>query len=153
MSDAESLDQWERLTVADALEPVQFEPQQEVVVQGQAGNDFFIIVEVSTHCYRPRFTATLRELRRTNSPGPCWMVCWTDSSFRIKICVIFVLCAKVPVQCWRARKYYSESEVQSEPSERTTVFTQPEVTWVNLRDARSGACCGSIPASALGSWS
>lgn len=41
----ESLDEWERLTVADALEPVTFEPQQEVVVQGQPGNDFFIIVE------------------------------------------------------------------------------------------------------------
>ena len=43
---AESLDKWERCTVADALEPVTFEPDQEVVVQGQAGNDFFIIVEV-----------------------------------------------------------------------------------------------------------
>jgi len=41
----ESLDKWERCTVADALEPVTFEPEQEVVVQGQAGNDFFIIVE------------------------------------------------------------------------------------------------------------
>jgi len=40
------LDQWERLTVADALEPVTFEASQEVVVQGQAGSDFFIIVEV-----------------------------------------------------------------------------------------------------------
>jgi len=43
----ESLDEWERLTVADALETVVFEPQQEVVVQGQPGNDFFIIVEGS----------------------------------------------------------------------------------------------------------
>ena len=42
----ESLDEWERLTVADALEPVTFEAGQEVVVQGRAGNDFFIIVEV-----------------------------------------------------------------------------------------------------------
>jgi len=43
----ESLDEWERLTVADALETVVFEPEQEVVVQGQPGNDFFIIVEGS----------------------------------------------------------------------------------------------------------
>ncbi|XP_076807866.1 cAMP-dependent protein kinase type I-alpha regulatory subunit-like isoform X2 [Clavelina lepadiformis] len=43
----ESLDKWERLTVADALEPASFEPQEEVVVQGQAGSDFFIIVEGS----------------------------------------------------------------------------------------------------------
>lgn len=41
----ESLDKWERLTVADALEPAQFDNGQEVVVQGQPGNDFFIIVE------------------------------------------------------------------------------------------------------------
>ena len=48
----ESLDQWERLTVADALEPVTFEAGQEVVVQGQAGSDFFIIVEVTIFwCY------------------------------------------------------------------------------------------------------
>ena len=32
--------------MADALEPVTFEAGQEVVVQGQAGSDFFIIVEV-----------------------------------------------------------------------------------------------------------
>merc|ERR1719191_2184070 len=36
----ESLDQWERLTVCDALED-----GEEIVVQGQPGDDFFIIVE------------------------------------------------------------------------------------------------------------
>uniref|UniRef100_F7B2Q7 cAMP-dependent protein kinase type I-beta regulatory subunit n=2 Tax=Ciona intestinalis TaxID=7719 RepID=F7B2Q7_CIOIN len=41
----ESLDKWERLTVADALEPAQFESGQEVVVQGDSGSDFYIIVE------------------------------------------------------------------------------------------------------------
>ena len=39
------LDQWERLTVADALEPVQFNDGDNIVVQGEKGNDFFIIVE------------------------------------------------------------------------------------------------------------
>ena len=43
----ESLDMWERLTVADALEPVQFEDSQEIVRQGEPGEDFFIITEVS----------------------------------------------------------------------------------------------------------
>jgi cAMP-dependent protein kinase regulator len=43
-----SLDEWERLTVADALEPVQFEEGQEVIRQGDPGEDFFIIVEVWT---------------------------------------------------------------------------------------------------------
>ena len=41
-----SLDEWERLTVADALEPVQFEAGHDVIRQGEPGEDFFIIVEV-----------------------------------------------------------------------------------------------------------
>ncbi|KAA8581756.1 hypothetical protein FQN60_003337, partial [Etheostoma spectabile] len=44
----ESLDKWERLTVADALEPVQFEDGQKIVVQGEPGDEFFIILEVNT---------------------------------------------------------------------------------------------------------
>ena len=46
---SESLDQWERHAVADALEPVQFEDGQEIVKQGDAGEDFFIILEVGTN--------------------------------------------------------------------------------------------------------
>lgn len=42
----ETLDEWERLTVADSLEPVQFEDGEVVVKQGDPGDDFFIIVEV-----------------------------------------------------------------------------------------------------------
>ncbi|NWY69898.1 KAP0 kinase, partial [Erithacus rubecula] len=41
----ESLDKWERLTVADALEPVLFEDGQKIVVQGEPGDEFFIILE------------------------------------------------------------------------------------------------------------
>eukprot|EP00118_Oscarella_pearsei_P024927 m.307137 g.307137 ORF g.307137 m.307137 type:complete len:386 (+) comp41945_c0_seq1:251-1408(+) len=41
----ESLDQWERLTVADALEPVAFQDGEPVVTQGEHGDEFFIIVE------------------------------------------------------------------------------------------------------------
>uniref|UniRef100_A0A8C1EHY5 Protein kinase, cAMP-dependent, regulatory, type I, beta n=1 Tax=Cyprinus carpio carpio TaxID=630221 RepID=A0A8C1EHY5_CYPCA len=41
----ESLDKWERLTVADALEPVQSEDGEKIVVQGEPGDDFFIITE------------------------------------------------------------------------------------------------------------
>jgi len=40
-----SLDEWERLTVADSLEPVQYNDGHEVVRQGDRGEDFFIIVE------------------------------------------------------------------------------------------------------------
>ncbi|XP_049554707.1 cAMP-dependent protein kinase type I-beta regulatory subunit isoform X3 [Orcinus orca] len=43
----ESLEKWERLTVADALEPVQFEDGEKIVVQGEPGDDFFIITEWS----------------------------------------------------------------------------------------------------------
>ena len=43
----ENLDKWERLTVADALEPVQFEDGQEIVRQGEPGDDFYIILEVT----------------------------------------------------------------------------------------------------------
>jgi len=41
----ESLDEWERLTVCDALESCTFEDGQKIVEQGQPGDDFFIIVE------------------------------------------------------------------------------------------------------------
>jgi len=41
----ESLEKWERLTVCDALEPCNFEDGEEIVVQGQPGDDFFIIAE------------------------------------------------------------------------------------------------------------
>ncbi|CAL8304580.1 unnamed protein product [Merluccius merluccius] len=44
----ESLDKWERLTVADALEPVQSEDGEKIVVQGDPGDDFFIITETET---------------------------------------------------------------------------------------------------------
>merc|ERR1711970_531922 len=41
----ESLDQWERLTVADSLEAVTFEDGERIVCQGEPGNDFYIILE------------------------------------------------------------------------------------------------------------
>jgi cAMP-dependent protein kinase regulator len=40
----ESLDKWERLSVADALEPVEFAPGATVLKQGDSGTDFFMIV-------------------------------------------------------------------------------------------------------------
>ena len=49
---SESLDQWERHAVADALEPVQFEDGQEIVKQGDAGEDFFIILEVGANHHK-----------------------------------------------------------------------------------------------------
>lgn len=36
--------------MADALEPVQFEDGQKIVVQGEPGDEFFIILEVVRVC-------------------------------------------------------------------------------------------------------
>lgn len=41
----ESLEKWERYTVADALEPCNFEDGETIVKQGEPGDDFYIIVE------------------------------------------------------------------------------------------------------------
>lgn len=42
----DNLEKWERLTVADALEPVRFEAGDCIVQQGDPGDDFYIIIEV-----------------------------------------------------------------------------------------------------------
>lgn len=39
------MDKWERLTVADSLELVNFEDGDTIVKQGEPGDDFYIIVE------------------------------------------------------------------------------------------------------------
>lgn len=44
-SPAESLEKWERYTVADALEPCTFDDGETIVKQGEPGDDFYIIVE------------------------------------------------------------------------------------------------------------
>ena len=41
----DSLYEWERLVIADALEEVEFPAGENIVVQGEDGFDFFIIVE------------------------------------------------------------------------------------------------------------
>uniref|UniRef100_A0A2K5R679 cAMP-dependent protein kinase type I-alpha regulatory subunit n=1 Tax=Cebus imitator TaxID=2715852 RepID=A0A2K5R679_CEBIM len=43
----ESPDKWEHLMVADALEPVKFENLQKIVLQGEPGDEFLIILEGS----------------------------------------------------------------------------------------------------------
>ncbi|KAH6942272.1 hypothetical protein HPB50_002673 [Hyalomma asiaticum] len=50
----ESLDKWERLTVADALEPVTFNDGDIIVEQGMPGDDFFIIEEGSASVLQRR---------------------------------------------------------------------------------------------------
>ncbi|KAB7507865.1 cAMP-dependent protein kinase type I regulatory subunit [Armadillidium nasatum] len=50
----ESLDKWERLTVADSLENVCFDSGETVVRQGEPGDDFFIIVEGTARVLQSR---------------------------------------------------------------------------------------------------
>lgn len=50
----ESLDKWERLTVADSLEQVQFDDGHKIVVQGEHGEDFFIIIEGNAAVFQKR---------------------------------------------------------------------------------------------------
>jgi cAMP-dependent protein kinase regulator len=47
LSCTENLDEWERMTVADALESACFEPGATIVKQGEPGDEFYIIVEGS----------------------------------------------------------------------------------------------------------
>ena len=42
---SEGLDEWERMVIADALEEVMFSAGEDIVVQGDDGFDFFIIVD------------------------------------------------------------------------------------------------------------
>lgn len=60
----DNLDKWERLTVADAFEPVQFEDGQEIVRQGDPGDDFFIITEVRDKTYIHTDSQTVRRTDR-----------------------------------------------------------------------------------------
>ncbi|KAI0210715.1 cAMP-dependent protein kinase regulatory subunit [Lamellibrachia satsuma] len=50
----ENLDKWERLTISDSLETVHFEDGQEIVRQGEPGEDFFIITEGSASVLQQR---------------------------------------------------------------------------------------------------
>ncbi|XP_066155094.1 cAMP-dependent protein kinase type I regulatory subunit isoform X4 [Euwallacea fornicatus] len=64
----ENLDKWERLTVADALEPVSFEDSETIVRQGEPGDDFYIIVEGSAVVKQKR--AEGEEPREVGRLGP-----------------------------------------------------------------------------------
>eukprot|EP00112_Aurelia_sp_Birch-Aquarium-sp1_P021248 Seg567.4 transcript_id=Seg567.4/GoldUCD/mRNA.D3Y31 product="cAMP-dependent protein kinase regulatory subunit" protein_id=Seg567.4/GoldUCD/D3Y31 len=50
----ESLDSWERLTICDSLEPCTFQDAEEIVKQGEPGDEFFIIVEGQAAVYQRR---------------------------------------------------------------------------------------------------
>ncbi|CAF2859130.1 unnamed protein product [Rotaria sp. Silwood2] len=64
----QTLDEWERLTVADSLEPIQFEDGEIVVKQGDPGDDFFIIVEGNGIVYQK--TSELPQAVEVDTLGP-----------------------------------------------------------------------------------
>ena len=41
----DELDKWERLTIADALEEVEFDGGHQIITKGDNGKDFFFILE------------------------------------------------------------------------------------------------------------
>ena len=41
----DELDKWERLTIADALEEVEFDAGHQIITKGDNGKDFFFILE------------------------------------------------------------------------------------------------------------
>ncbi|GFO23657.1 CAMP-dependent protein kinase regulatory subunit [Plakobranchus ocellatus] len=81
----ENLDKWERLTVADALEPVQFEDKEEIVRQGEAGEDFFIILEVRNHVYRSGRASNL-----VVKPQVRW--CGRVATLEVGLCLLMWAC-------------------------------------------------------------
>lgn len=90
MFSAESLDKWERLTVADALEPVQFEDGQKIVVQGEPGDEFFIILEVAGfYSWKQGKKPTCRVLFTWNVVRKNW---WTDERSLTAVKVQLSLC-------------------------------------------------------------
>ncbi|XP_053203765.1 cAMP-dependent protein kinase regulatory subunit-like [Panonychus citri] len=50
----ESLDKWEKLTIADALQPVIYTDGEVIVEQGQPGDDFYIIEDGTAIVYQRR---------------------------------------------------------------------------------------------------
>lgn len=63
--------------MADALEPVQFEDGQKIVVQGEPGDEFFIILEVLT----PFHTVQLGGVG--SSAGLLFSTCTVHSSYAV----------------------------------------------------------------------
>lgn len=66
----QSLDSWERMTVADALEPCQFDDGQVIIKQGDPGDDFFIIIEGEAVCLQvPEGSSEQKEVGKLGPSG------------------------------------------------------------------------------------
>lgn len=66
----ESLDKWERLTVADALETVNFDDKETIVRQGEPGDDFYIIVDGTALVLQNRAEGNPEEATEVGRLGP-----------------------------------------------------------------------------------
>lgn len=63
-----TLDSWERLSVADALEPRTFAPGSCIMRQGDRGDDFYMIVEVRSQLTSPPSARSFHLLRSCGLP-------------------------------------------------------------------------------------
>ena len=68
MMTSESLEKWERFTVADALEPCTFHDGEAIVKQGEPGDDFYIIVEGRAVVLQQRNAPTAAPNSATTGP-------------------------------------------------------------------------------------
>ncbi|CAK9299770.1 unnamed protein product [Gordionus sp. m RMFG-2023] len=58
----ESLDEWEKLTVADALTPIFFHEGETIVKQGDKGEEFYIILEGKAGVYQKKADGEIAEV-------------------------------------------------------------------------------------------
>lgn len=101
----DNLDKWERLTVADAFEPVQFEDGQEIVRQGEPGDDFFIITEVRIRSFLilSVFTGCMQDLAPGSHSNPVLNSCILTSKspiYMIKVLFSFDLAKQWNQYMW-----------------------------------------------------
>lgn len=84
-----SLDKWERLAVADALEPCSFEDGTDIVKQGEPGNEFFIIIEGKAVVSKKNDNG---EVSKVNELGPAdyFGLSWVEKNVVFLLVFIFV---------------------------------------------------------------
>lgn len=63
----DNLQDWERLTVADALESVSFEAGEDIVREGDVGNEFFIVIDGTADVTQKRKNGTVKKVGQLGS--------------------------------------------------------------------------------------
>ena len=66
-----SLDKWERLSVADALEPASFSATEVIMKQGDLGDAFYIIIDGRVRCISDKSGVCRRRAAPANPRAVC----------------------------------------------------------------------------------